>query len=182
MTDTSERYRKLSTLFTQKVEGVADDAWSEPSPCEDWTARDVVRHVVESTGMFFGLVGAEPPAGPSVDDDPVGAWAATRDAMQAALDDPAIATREYDGHFGRKSFEESVGQFICGDLVVHNWDLSRATQQDERLDPDEVHRLYETMASMGDVMRTSGAFGPEVEAPEGADEQTQLLCFSGRHV
>ncbi len=33
--------------------------WDSPSPCEEWTARDVVGHVVETQGMFLGLVGRE---------------------------------------------------------------------------------------------------------------------------
>ena len=35
-------------------------------------------------------------------------------------------------------------------------------------------------AQFGDMMRSSGAFGPKIEAPEGADEQTQLLAIAGR--
>ena len=28
-----------------------------------------------------------------------------------------------------------------GDILVHTWDLARATGQDETLDPDEVQRI-----------------------------------------
>jgi uncharacterized protein (TIGR03086 family) len=84
--------------------------------------------------------------------------------------------------FGRQTFEKSVGQFICVDLVIHNWDLSRATGQDERLDPGEVHAMQAAMEPMDEVLRSPGAFGPKVEPPEGADEQARLLCFLGRRV
>ncbi|HME46597.1 maleylpyruvate isomerase N-terminal domain-containing protein [Mycobacterium sp.] len=29
-------------LFDSRVAAVSSDAWSSPSPCEGWTARDVV--------------------------------------------------------------------------------------------------------------------------------------------
>ena len=59
---------------------------------------------------------------------------------------------------------------------------SRATGGDERLDPDEVHAVFEAMQPMDEMMRVPGVFGPKVEAPPGADEQTRLLAFMGRRV
>ena len=145
MTATSDRYRKLARAFTDRVEAVPDERWDDQSPCEEWTARDIAKHMVSTHTMFFGFVGRELPAGPSTDDDPVGAWANARDAMQRALDDPEVAQAEYDGMFGKTTFEQSVDRFIATDLVIHAWDLARATGGDERLDPDEVHKAFEAM-------------------------------------
>jgi uncharacterized protein (TIGR03086 family) len=182
MSETADRYRRLAAAFTARVEAVPADCWSSQSPCADWKARDVVQHMLDTSGMFLGFIGDKLPPGPSVDEDPLGAWANARDAMQAALDDPARATKEYDGMFGKTTFETSVNQFICADLVIHAWDVSRATGLDERLDPDEVHRIFELLRPFGDKLRGPGAFGPPVEPPPGADEQTQLLAFLGRAV
>lgn len=182
MSEISARYRTLAELFTAKVAGAPADSWANASPCEGWTALDVVRHVTETTGMFLGLVGRPAPDLPSIDDDPLAAWVVSRDAMQAALDDPAIATLEYDGLFGRQTFEGSVSQFVCGDLIVHNWDLSRATGQDEQLDADEVRAMYEGILPMDEALRGPNAFGPKVDPPADADDQTKLLCFLGRTV
>jgi uncharacterized protein (TIGR03086 family) len=183
VSDVSDRYRKLASEMAERIAAVPDDGWAAPTPCEGWTARDLVRHVVETPAIFFGMVDEPAPSGgPSVDDDPVGAFGHVRDAVQAALDDPAVADRTYDGAFGRNTFAGGVGQFICADLVVHSWDLARATGQDERLDPDEVRALYEGMLPMDEAMRGPGAFGPKVDPPPDADEQTRLLCFLGRRV
>ena len=95
-------------------------------------------HLVDTSGMFLGFIGQDAPGGPSVDDDPLGAFTAARDAIQAALDDPATAAQEYDGMFGRTTFAESVDGFLSADLVIHRWDLARATGQDETLPDDEV--------------------------------------------
>ena len=36
-------------------------------------------------------------------------------------------------------------------------------------------------AEFGDMLRTQGVCGPEVEVAADADEQTKLLAFLGRH-
>ena len=48
MTETSQRYARLADAFAAKIAAVPDDRWACPSPCEGWTARDVVRHVIDS--------------------------------------------------------------------------------------------------------------------------------------
>lgn len=180
MSDISSRYRKVADQFAQRVTAVPAEAWSNPSPCEGWTARDVVRHLVESSSFFLERAGAPPVAAPSVDDDPVGAALAVRDAIQTALDDPEIATRQYDTPMGPATLEQTVGMFGIGDVLVHTWDIARATGQDETLDADEVHRLLETMTPRDEQLRSSGMFGPRVEVPDDADEQTKLIAFTGR--
>ncbi len=54
------------------------------------------------------------------------------------------------------------------------------TGLDEHLDPDDVHEILVAMEPMDEMMRGSGAFGPKVEPPAGADEQIRLLAFMGR--
>ena len=124
--------------------------------------------------------GLEVPAVPSVDEDPLGAWVGISDALQAALDDPEIAAREFDMRAGRYTVENAIGTFCIGDVLVHTWDLARATGLDESLDADEVHRLFEGMEPMDEILRQSGHYGPRVEVPDDADEQTKLIAFTGR--
>jgi uncharacterized protein (TIGR03086 family) len=182
MTEISDRYRNLSATMTDRIAAVPADGWDAATPCEDWKARDIVGHLVATTGMFLGFIDEEVPPGPSVDDDPLGAFATARDAMQAALDDPSRAQHEYDGAFGRSTLEQGADQFLCADLVVHAWDLARATGQDETMPPHEVRRIHQALAPMDEQMRGPGAFGPKIDPPPGADAQTELLCFLGRRV
>jgi uncharacterized protein (TIGR03086 family) len=117
---------------------------------------------------------------PSVDDDPRAAVAASRAVMQDALDDPAIATTEFDGFFGPTTFEQAVDRFVNFDLAVHRWDLARATELDDTMPPDEVERLSAEAAGFGDAARSPGVFGPEIDVPPDADPQTKLLGQLGR--
>jgi uncharacterized protein (TIGR03086 family) len=71
--------------------------------------------------------------------------------------------------------------FILGDVLVHTWDLARATGQDETLDPDEVHRMRAGLEQMGDMLSQSGHYDKAVAVAADADEQTRLLALTGRH-
>jgi len=182
MSEISERYRQVADGFSARAKAVPDDGWDRPSPCEKWTARDVVGHVATTSGLFVGRVGYELPKGPSADDDPVGAWETARAGVQAALEDPSVATREHERGMGRMTLETTVGMFGIGDVLVHTWDLARATGLDEHLDPDEVRRLLVVMEPNDAAMRQGTAFGPKVPCADDADEQTKLLAFTGRQV
>jgi uncharacterized protein (TIGR03086 family) len=180
MTEVSERYRRLSEAFAAKIAGVGDDGWANETPCEAWTARDLVAHVVATQGMFEGLVGRSIGDLPPVEDAPAAAWDAARAVIQRNLEDPSLATAEFDGFAGRSTFEAAVDRFLCTDLVVHGWDLARATGQDEGMSPEDVTRVQGVAEAFGDAMRGPQAFGPALEPPSGADAQGRLLAFLGR--
>jgi uncharacterized protein (TIGR03086 family) len=183
MTDLShaQRFAKVADTFGETVRAVPDDAWDRPAPCEGWVARDVVGHLVEWVpGFFVSFAELDLGPMPSVDDDPVAAWAALDAATRAALADPEIATREFDMPAGHHTVESAVSTFYTPDVLVHTWDLARATGLDERLDPDEVHALFVAMEPMDEMLRGSGQFGARVPVPDDADEQTKLIAFTGR--
>ncbi len=174
------RYFRLANAFAARIAAVPSDRWEDPSPCDEWTARGVVRHLVEVQGMFLGLVGRELGPVPPVTDDPAGAWRAASAVMQAELDNPNRAATEFDGFSGRSTLAEAVDRFVCFDLVIHGWDLARATGQDDRLDPDEIAALRASAEEFGEAIRGPGVCGPELTPPAGADEQTKLLAYLGR--
>lgn len=181
MSEISERYRKVAARFTQRVQEVPVDAWENPAPCEGWVARDVVRHMVEWMPSFFeSNADLVLPAPPSVDDDPAAAWKVLSDGLQRALDDPEVASREFEMRMGRYRVDDAIATFCIGDILVHTWDLARATGLDEALDSDEVHRMVEAMEPIEDLLVQSGQYGPRVPVADDADEQTRLIAFSGR--
>lgn len=183
MSTAADRYRKLAAQMDARISAVRPDQWDNQSPCEDWKARDIVDHIVKTSGHFLGFIGRSLPEDqPSVDDDPQGAFRAASGAVQARLDDPETASQTYDGAMGTSTFEAGVDGFLSADLVVHQWDLARATGQDEQLDLDEVRAIDATLRPMGGMLRSPGAFGPEVEPAPDADDQTRFLNFLGRQV
>ncbi|TDC95580.1 TIGR03086 family metal-binding protein [Actinomadura sp. 7K507] len=176
----AERHRQVAGLFTDRVRGTR--SWDAPSPVADWTARDVVRHLTEwFPGFLASGSDVHLPSGPPVDDDPVAAWQVHCDGVQAVLDDPESAGRKFTNpHTGTLPLETAIDRFYTADVFMHTWDLSRATGQDDRLDPGFCAELLGGMEAMEEVIRSSGQYGPRVEVPAGADVQTRLLGFIGR--
>ncbi len=63
MTEIAERFRRVAEGLTHTIAAVPDDAWSNPSPCEGWDGRDVVRHLVEwlsPPGFLLGAFDIDP--------------------------------------------------------------------------------------------------------------------------
>ncbi len=182
MHDPADEHRRVAAAFTATVEVTSAAAWDHPAPPEGWVARDVVRHLVEwFPELLRRSTGIAIPTGPSVDDDPVAAWRAHCDAVQALLDDPEVAGAEHDlPHIGTMTLGRAIDTIYTSDVFLHRWDLARATGQDETLDPDKCAELLEGMLPMDEALRQSGHYGPRVEVPDEADVQTRLLAFIGR--
>jgi len=176
----AERHREIGQVFTARVRGTR--SWDVPSPVPEWTARDVVRHLIDWFPPFLaGGSGIQLPAGPSVDDDPAGAWQVRYDAVQALLDDPATAGQVLSNpHIGEVPLDRAIDQFYSSDVFMHTWDLARATGQEDRLDPDFCAALLGGMEPIEELMRSSGQYGPRVPVKDDADSQTRMLGFIGR--
>jgi uncharacterized protein (TIGR03086 family) len=185
----AERFRRVAADFTAVVDAVGDDAWSNPSPCEGWTARDIVGHLVEwipAPGFLLGAFDIDTSPSASVADDPAAAWAAVRAAIQSGLDDPAMASRSADcGPLGRQSFEDAVAMTVISDVFVHTWDLAQAAGLDVALDADELRSQHESIAeippAIDAAMRDSGHYGPRLPVAADADPLDAVLAFYGRH-
>ena len=179
-TDPAEHHRAVAGHFSDLVEGVTD--WDAPAPVDDWVVRDVVRHLVTwLPGLLASGSEVRLPAGPSVDDDPVGAWRHHVDAVQAVLDDPETASLPFSNpHTGDHAVADAVDRFYTSDVFLHTWDLARATGQDDTLDPATCEQMYEGMQPLDEVLRASGHYGPKVPVPDDAPAQDRLLGFIGR--
>ena len=178
---TAERWRRLADDLGRRVDGVPPGRWDDPAPCEGWVARDVVRHLVEwMPALYFPAVDLPVPAIPSVDDDPAAAWRATDAAVSALLADPALAGRPTSTRAGDMTLEALVAMTGLMDLLVHTWDLARATGQDETIDGEEAAAFLAGIEPWDAALRGSGHYGPRVPAPDGADAAAGLLAFTGR--
>jgi uncharacterized protein (TIGR03086 family) len=180
MSEIADRYRRLSGHFADVIAAVPADRWSSPSPCEGWTALDVVQHVVDTQSLFLEMVGREPTGAPPAADDPAAAWQAASAVTQDNLDDPARAGTTFQGFMGETTYEAAIDRFANVDLVVHAWDLARATGGDERIAPEDIERVQEIAAGFGEMLHSPGVCGPEVAVSDHADAQTKLLAMLGR--
>ncbi len=175
-------YRAVAAGFDRRVGGVSQGGWDAQSPCEGWSARDVVAHVVDTHRRMLANLDGGTAVAVGRDDDVVAAWHAVHAQMQSALDDPDRAGKTVSGMFGEQTFESLVSRLLCTDTLVHTWDLARATGQDDRLDEAAVGAAHAVLAPLDDAVRRPGGFGPKIEPAQGADAQTAFLNFCGRSV
>ncbi|MBM7173393.1 TIGR03086 family protein [Streptomyces sp. G44] len=183
------RHGEALDLFTERVHAVRGDQWDAPTPCTDWTVRDLVNHLtaeqlwvppllrdgatVDSVGDSFD--------GDMLGPDPVASWDTAAAAARAAFREPGALDRAVHLSFG-----ETPATFYCGqmttDLVVHAWDLSRAIGADETLPDALVEFAVGEISPYAAELEKSGLFDPPVPPPPGADAKTELLCLVGRGV
>ncbi|MGH1564180.1 TIGR03086 family metal-binding protein [Mumia sp. DW29H23] len=184
MTDTTtetpaDRYARLRDRFRTTLSAVPDDAWDAPTPCEEWTVRALVQHVVDTQALFESMVGRTIPPSPA--DDLTGSFDHATGVVLGHLRDPAAATTPYESPiFGPTTFEAMVDGFLSFDFVVHGWDLAHATGADETLADQDIAWVRARTDQLGDLMRTSGQIGEEVEVGSDATETERLVAFLGR--
>ncbi|SFO94352.1 TIGR03086 family protein [Amycolatopsis arida] len=189
----ADRFRRTAAGFLARVEAVPAGRWSAPTPCPGWTARDVVAHVVNEQrrmlaavtrteplplhGVDVAEIGAIPAVAP--DADLAAAWREIGDGLTAAIDDPDCADVPLPMPMGEQPFATIV-ELRPEDPLIHTWDLARATNLDERLEPDVVAHVFELLKPLDQLFRQPWAFGPRTPPPAGTDLQTEFLCFVGR--
>jgi uncharacterized protein (TIGR03086 family) len=185
------RYQRRADVFGDKVAAVRPGQWDDPSPCADWRARDVVGHIVQMHAVMLSPLGRDLSPAPSVEEDPAAAFRAARADIEAVLRDPALAGIESQTPSGSMTVAQHIDGVVSADMVLHGWDLARATGQDETMDPAEVEQMWTQNqaipAELMEKLRTPNAFGPgvvvfgpEVKVPDGAPLQDRLLGFIGR--
>jgi uncharacterized protein (TIGR03086 family) len=173
--DIIDRYEEVAGGFTARLDAVTDDQWTNPTPCTDWNVRQLVEHVIDVQRAIPEGLGM-----PITDGSDLQAtWEAVRDGAMAVLRKPGALEQTMPGRSGEVPVEMSVG-IRLGDLLVHTWDLARATGGDERLDADTAAIVLERLKPNDEVLRSSGTFGSKVDPPAGADAAVELLCFTGR--
>ena len=175
--------------FARRLRLVTDDDWELPTPCDDWTVRDLVVHVVGGDRMSAALLrGASREEATAIrktidlGEDAVAAFDAEADEVAAAFAEPGA----FDYNFVHPSGMEITGErllgFRIGDYALHGWDLARAIGADENLDDDLVQVLWNALAPMAGMIGNSGVFGagPTGQVGDDAPLQERLLDLTGR--
>jgi uncharacterized protein (TIGR03086 family) len=184
--DVVELYRRGIDSFGARVHAVEDDQWYLPTPCSEWDVRTLVNHLTYemrwAVPLFQGKTIEEVGdsfEGDLLGDDPKGAWDDAAGQAAAAGQADGVMERLVHLSFGDVPGSEYAMQ-LYADLLVHGWDLARATGGDERLDPELVQACSSWFREREELYRAGGAIAPRPELPAGADAQAQLLAAFGR--
>lgn len=179
MNSTATAYETAFLPLSRILGAVPADAWANPSPCTGWTARDVVAHLIETQRNLLTEHGHDVGPAPYLA-DPATAFQdhAARMSALVARDDVAGVT--YDGFFGPTTVGATLEQFYVWDMLVHRWDIARATGGDSAFAPVELDRMEAGADSFGSALHMDGICGPAVPVPPDAERQTRILAGLGR--
>jgi uncharacterized protein (TIGR03086 family) len=186
MTENYDRYRRALDGFDRVIRQVPADRWEAQSPCTEWKAVDVAGHVIGVQQFVVsgltgeGLSGGRRSVREAAGEDPVASWTEARASLEAAANADGALDTEIKTPFGEMTADTFLGILVL-DALTHTWDLARATGLDDNLDPELVSIAFEKIRPMDAAIRGRN-FGPALDAPEGADEQTRLMAFLGRQV
>ncbi|MFJ4670646.1 TIGR03086 family metal-binding protein [Kitasatospora purpeofusca] len=170
------------------VRGVPEGAWGAPTPCSEWTVRQVLNHARLDQQALVMQITEEAPAG-----DPFDPADAPADGGDDAVAELARvlegAAKAWESVRDAESVPTPMGPMPAGagaavaalDAAVHAWDIARATGQDLPLTDSLAAGLESPAARIVDFVRDSfGKFGPVVEVPADAGPAAKLLGFTGR--
>ncbi|NDZ92721.1 TIGR03086 family protein [Streptomyces sp. SID6673] len=172
-------YTRLATGFGDVLDEVPPDRWAAPSPCDGWTARDVVGHVIETQRDFIARHEIHLDETPALD-DPAAAWRAHRTAVADRLAEPAVGAKPFDGHFGPTTVGETLLRFYGFDMVAHRWDVASAAGRELRFTDAELDMMETAAAGFGPALYGDGVCKSGVEAGPDADRQARVLAMLGR--
>ncbi|GAA1103878.1 maleylpyruvate isomerase family mycothiol-dependent enzyme [Nocardiopsis metallicus] len=174
----AQRHADDAALITALAESASDEDWGRPSPVAEWTALDVVRHLVEWPGEFLEGAGIRL-AELDVGADPVGAWRQHVARIQDILENPEGRVLS-NPEIGDRPVDEAIDEFYTTDVWMHSWDLAKALGREPDLGAERCATVLAAMGPIEQILRESGEYGPEVPVSPQASEQDRLLAFIGR--
>ena len=175
--------------FERRLVAVTPDDLDRTTPCDGWTVRDLLTHVIAGTTMSAAVLrGASRDEAVAIveatvldEADLVAQFRAVNAEQTAAFADPASLERIV-AHPAMDMPGAQLAGFRVGDLTVHTWDLARAIGADEQLDDDAVAVVWENIQPMLPMIGAVGVFGegPSGTVADDAPLQARLLDAMGR--
>ena len=183
---TAEQLSQAVDFADQLIGAVHDDQWTGPTPCAGWSVRDLVIHVVAGNSLFAGaLRGGQPtaPQGTAMPD--AGLLNAYRDSaaeLLGAFREPGALDAMVTVPFGTVPGVVALHLRIT-ELLVHGWDLARATGQPAAA-PDGLaeQELAFSRSKLADIPPGRRPFGPPQPVAALAPAIDQLAALLGRDV
>ncbi|MEU9600575.1 TIGR03086 family metal-binding protein [Streptomyces sp. NPDC048109] len=176
-------------ILARLADGVREDRLADPTPCPDLAVRHLLGHLTGLAVAFRDA--ARKDLGPTTDTSPEASvpdvgpgWC---EELAKVLGELADAWREPDAWTGMTRAGgidlpgAVAGAVVADELVIHGWDLARATGQEYTPDPAALRAAHGLLAAAADESdRDQGMFGPVVAVPADAPLLERAVGLSGR--
>jgi len=174
-----DTYAQRAAGLQAVLDATGPAAWDAPSPCDGWSGRDVVAHLVDTQRDYLGRHGADLGERPDLT-DPAAAWRAHADRVTVALAEPGFVDRPFEAMTGPSTVGATFQMFYGFDMIAHRWDVAAADGRPHRFTDADLDVLEGMVAAMGEHMYGDGVCAPPLAVPADADRQTRALAALGR--
>ena len=180
-----DAFDRAAAAATNVVADITDDQYGLPTPCTEWTVRNVLNHLVTGNLMTVAVVGGKSHPDRTVDrlgPDPKATFATSLTEARAALAEPGLMERTVTTPMGEAPGSVFTDMRIA-ELIVHAWDLAKATGQSTDVDPELVAVVHQTWQNrLGDRPRSLTPFDDPQPVPDDATAADRLAAYLGRTV
>lgn len=182
MYDLGPATEQLATL----VRNVSDGDLKAPTPCPDYTVGDLLDHI-NGLSVAFTMAALKTPLEGTAAGDASRLPLDFRESMPARLFELAQAWRSVDAWEGMTAAGgvdlpgEIAAAVTLDEIVLHGWDLARATGQPFSVAPEHLEVVHGFVSSIGPDDRDGSLFGAAVEVDSNAALFDRVLGLSGRN-
>lgn len=168
------------------VSGIREQQWSTLTVCSDWSVKELLNHVVGGNRMFAAVLTDHNPSDTGadhLDSDPVAAYRASAAVVRAAFTRPGALEKVVTVPFG--TVPGSVALHLrTTEILVHGWDLARATAQSSAGLPAQVagEELEFSRGKLDAIPPGQSPFAPPQAVPDDAASIDRLASLLGRPV
>jgi uncharacterized protein (TIGR03086 family) len=172
--------------LAEVVTAVPREAWGAPTPCSEWTVRQVLNHArIDQQGYALAITGGRPDSDPfdpadALDGDPVAELDKVLRAVADAYAGLPGDAGEVPTPLGPLPLPLAAAAAAM-DAAVHAWDIAVATGQDRPLGAELADGIWPAAERLVDTLRDAyRVFAPAREVPDDHDRAEALLAFLGR--
>jgi uncharacterized protein (TIGR03086 family) len=177
--------------MTNLLDRVTDGQLTAPTPCDEYTLGDLIDHVGGLSQAFTAAArkefGAGSPQGPSGNATRLGQdWRTRIPEQLAALVEAWRDPTAWEGMTQAGGIDlpaDVAGRVALNELVIHGWDVARATGQPFDCDTSALEACWELLAERATADQETGdddPFGPVIDVPADAPLLDHLIGLSGR--
>ena len=169
------------------VQNVDPAQFHDPTPCGDWDVRALINHLTLVNLEYAALANSHPPPDERTDvlgDDPVAAFRAAGWTARAAFARPGMLKQRYAFPWGEEPGAQIV-RHVANELLVHGWDLARATGQPTDFAPDLAEASlasWQAWFAAHPRWREGDLFGGAQPVPEHASAADRVAAYLGRKI
>jgi uncharacterized protein (TIGR03086 family) len=182
--------RPATERMARLLAEVDDDALANPTPCPNYQLGDLIDHVggfalafTAAAAKNLGDLTSQPRVAAAANLEP--GWRARITGDLAGLAAAWQAPDAWDGMTKAGGVDlpgQVAGRIALDELVVHGWDIARATGQPFDCDDETLREIEATVSQVrrGNDGELPGLFGPIVSVPETAPRLDSVLGLTGR--